>query len=144
MGPSEHLTWAELACHDGTPYPEQWRTSRAIPLAREFENIRAIVGAPIKIGSAFRTEAHNRSVGGARNSQHVQGRALDLYPPKGWTIEKFHGVIREYALNTKSMIFGLGRYPSFVHIDIRPKPESGRLTAWQGSRAWAELKTGEV
>lgn len=143
-GPSDHLTWDELACHDGTPYPKEWRESRAIPLSVEFENIRLIVGAPVKILSAYRSPTHNAEVGGAKNSQHMEGRALDLQPPKGWTVDKFYKTIREYAGDERSKIYGLGKYPTFVHIDIRPKPASGRLTVWQGNRAWAELKTGVV
>lgn len=141
-GPTPHVTWKELACKDAarTPYPEEWRLSRALVLAVEFERIRAAAGKAIVIGSAYRTEPYNRAVGGARNSQHVQGRALDLYPPKGWSIERFFTVIREVAGQEESAIYGLGRYPRFVHIDIRPPRPDGRLTIWRGTRAWAEVK----
>ncbi len=141
-GPSPHLSWKELACKDDarTPYPEQWMDTRAVVLAREFETIRAAVGRPILILSAYRTEAHNRKIGGARDSQHVQGRALDLRAPTGWTLERFYGVIRGIAMTKDSKLFGLGLYGVFVHIDVRPKPEHGRLIAWHGERAWADLK----
>ena len=76
-GPSEHLAWSELACKDGTPYPAQWRETRAVALSAVFEALRAAVGQPLSILSAYRTQAHNRVVGGARASQHVEGRALD-------------------------------------------------------------------
>jgi hypothetical protein len=141
-GPTVHLSWAELACKDGTAYPEKWRQSRAADLAAEFEAIRARVGRPIAIGSAYRTPAHNRKVGGARHSQHCHGRALDLYPPLGWSVETFYKVIRVWAGYPGSKIYGLGKYPTFVHIDIRPTPASGRLIVWHGSRAWADRKAG--
>lgn len=140
MKVSAHLSWSELACKDGTPYPTKW-VHRAKILAEEFERIRAACGnKPIVVGSAYRTEAHNRRVGGARNSQHVEGRALDLYPPKGMSVERFFSIVREIALTNTSQIYGLGRYPTFVHIDIRPEPSHGRLVAWSGGRAWAEEK----
>lgn len=144
-GPSAHLSWAELACRDAakTPYPQQWRPTRAVTLAAEFEVIRGIVGAPIRIGSAYRTPAHNRAVGGARHSQHVEGRALDLYPPRGWTLERFLQVIREVAQQPTSALYGVGIYDSFIHIDVRPRPSHGQLVAWQGRRAWAEVKNGK-
>lgn len=144
-GPSPHLSWAELACKDAakTPYPQQWRGTRAVTLAAEFEVIRGIVGAPITIGSAYRTPEHNRAVGGARNSQHVEGRALDLYPPRRWTVARFLAVIREVALQPGSALFGVGIYPSFIHIDVRPRPSHGQLVVWQGKRAWAEVKNGK-
>lgn len=138
-GPSPHLSWAELACKDGTPYPEEWRASRAVVLAEAFEAVRAVIGQPIVVGSAYRTPEHNRRVGGAARSQHCQGRALDLYPPKGMTADQLYATVRLLALKRTSPIYGLGRYPSFVHIDIRPSA-SGRVTVWTGARAWAELK----
>ena len=126
-GPSEHLTWAELACKDGTGYPLEWRTTRAPDLARLFEAIRAICGdQPIQILSAYRTPAHNRKIGGAPLSQHVEGRALDLRPPEGWTVARFYDVVR-----TLHRTGGIGRYQvaGFVHVDVRPVD---RLVAWNG------------
>lgn len=141
-GPSTHLAWTELACKDAarTPYPHEWRDDRAVTLAQEFEAIREVVGAPLLILSAYRTPEHNRSVGGARSSQHVQGRALDLRPPTGMTVARLYEIVRARALRTDSALFGIGRYPSFVHIDTRPAPEHGRLTAWRGTEAWTEGK----
>ena len=141
-GPSPHLSWAELACRDAarTPYPRVWEM-RAVVLAWEFEAIRSACGdRPIRVGSAYRTPAHNRAVGGARHSQHVEGRALDLYPPRGISLDRFYEIIRAYAGRHESVIFGLGRYPTFVHLDTRPRPTHGRLIVWQGRRAWAEVK----
>lgn len=113
---------------------------RAGPLAREFERIRSLVGQPIRIGSAYRTAAWNTHVGGARRSQHVQGRALDLYPPPGWTLDRFYYAIRAYAVSEASHIRGLARYPAFVHIDTR-QFSGKRLACWDGHRVQAELRT---
>ena len=129
-----------MACKDGTHYPLKWRETRAVELAAEFERIRAVVGAPIIVGSAYRTPTHNSRVGGAKASQHMEGRALDLYPPKAWTVDRFYGVIREIAGMEQSKIYGIGRYQTFVHVDIRPPRADGKLTAWRGNRAWAEVK----
>lgn len=140
-GPSRHLSWAELACQDAarTPYPLAWRTTRAVVLAQEFEVLRDRCGHhPLRIGSAYRTPEHNRRVGGSRASQHVEGRALDLYPPRGWDLDRFFAVVLAWARDERSAIHGLARYPWGVHIDIRPGP---RLVRWEGTRAWAERKT---
>jgi len=140
-GPSEHLAWHELACHDGTPYPLEWRESRGIALAAEFEAIREACGnRPIRVLSAYRTEDHNTAVGGSKHSQHIEGRALDLAPPDGMTLEEFWRTANHVA-GERKVIRGLGLYGSFVHIDIRP---GKRVRKWSGSRALAELRQQEA
>ena len=130
-GPAAHLTWAELACHDAirTPYPVRWRESRMVRLAAVFEAIRHACGDhPLRVLSGYRTPAHNRTVGGARHSQHVQGRAIDLAPPRGWTVAGFHAVVRAVA-REHSRIGAVGYYRWGIHVDIRSR-RAGRLVAW--------------
>ncbi|HEX6038897.1 YcbK family protein [Longimicrobium sp.] len=134
-GPSPHLSWAELACHDGTPYPVEWRLNRAVRLAVEFELVRKRVGGPIRILSAYRTAERNRLVGGARNSEHVQGRALDMEPPPGMTVARLHELVLAEAAEPDSRIRGVGLYPWGVHMDVRP---AERLARWVHGRPAAD------
>ena len=130
-GPSAHLTWAELSCHDAdrTPYPVRWRESRARRLAAVFEAIRHACGDhPLRVLSGYRTPAHNRTVGGARHSQHVPGWAIDLTPPRGWTVTGFHTVVRAVA-RENSRIGAVGYHRWGIHVDIRAR-RKGRLVAW--------------
>jgi uncharacterized protein YcbK (DUF882 family) len=131
-GPSPNLSWPELACKDRirTPYPLDWRATRAVELAAAFEALRAIVGLPLVVLSAYRTPAYNAAVGGVPDSQHVQGRALDLRPPNGWTPVSLAAIAKDIA-----GIRGLGVYATFVHIDVRP---TTKLVAWRGARANAD------
>lgn len=129
-GPSPHLSWAELMCHDGTDYPMIWRGERALYLADAFEALRTRVGHPLQVLSAYRTPEYNRAIGGAKLSQHVQGRALDLKPPDGWTPEELAAVAKDIP-----EIMGIGVYPTFVHIDIRP---GLRRVVWRGGRPMAD------
>ena len=127
-GLSKHLSWAELACKDGTPYPQEWRTNRAIQLSEIFELIRKECGdKPIIITSAFRSPEHNRKIGGARHSQHVQGRAFDL-KPTNMLIDDFYNNIKRLA-KAGSLIRGIGKYRTFVHVDIR---KSDKIIYWFG------------
>lgn len=132
-GPSPHLSWAELGCKDGTAYPAEFiQDGRVHRLAVLFEAIRAVCGhQPIAVVSAYRSPSHNRKIGGAKHSQHVQGRALDLRPPKGWSVARFHQRIRQLAPSLPDLK-GIGRYASFVHVDIRP---TERLVVWGGGAA---------
>lgn len=136
-GPSEHLSWAELACHDAarTPYPLEWRNERAIVLAYEFEAIRALCGnRPLVVLSGYRTSDWNRHVGGAPASQHVRGRAIDIRCP-GKSVEWLENRVRTRIYTPGSVIHGLGIYPTFIHFDIRP---GTRLATWNGSRVKAD------
>lgn len=127
-GPSPHLSWTELACHNGTEYPLEWRSNRAILLAGVFELIRELVGGPIVVLSAYRTPVYNKLIGGAKNSQHIQGRAIDLRPPSHMSVDEFHSKI--LTLTRSSNIRGVGKYKTFVHVDVRP---GDHVALWYGA-----------
>lgn len=136
-GPSTHLSWNELKCKDGTFYPIEWRGNRAIELANVFEMIRIECGQrPIKVLSAYRSPEHNRKIGGALHSQHMQGRALDLAPPDGMSVADFYAKIKE--ISKIYNIRGIGRYKTFVHVDTRP---SSRLVIWFGTGMKDDTRT---
>jgi hypothetical protein len=141
--PSLHLSWAELACRDGTPYPVEWM-DRLVVLAEIFEAIRAGMGGfPITPRSAYRTHAYNnelrrRGYKAARRSQHLEGRALDLPAPVQVSTDALWAWIRTYA-DTDHRVGGLGRYRTFVHIDTRTRFR-GRLAVWDQVSADADLR----
>ena len=148
-GPSPHLSWSELACHDPnrTPYPVKWRRSRGLVIGYEFELIRELVGGPIRINSAFRTLSWNTKSKSKPTSQHVKGRALDLGVPAGLTMPEFLDLVLQVARRPGGNIRGIGLYPRFLHIDTRKKinPDTGRearptrIARWRGTRVKAEL-----
>lgn len=129
-GPSPNLSWRELACRDDSPYPAEWRLTRAVELAKAFERIRELCGFPLIVNSAYRSAVYNDSIGGATHSQHVQGRALDLCPPTG--IRNAMMTLRGACDRARSegLIRGIGIYRGFVHVDTRP----GKAATWRGSR----------
>ena len=139
--PSPHLSWSELACRDGTPYPEAWE-ERARRLGGMFESFRAALGGdPIRIGSAYRTPAWNRRWGGSARSQHLYGRALDCYPPAALFIGEFRERAKAFAL-ADDRIGGIGFYRWGVHLDIRPR--GTRLTVWNQVPASTRLHDRRV
>ena len=47
-------------------------------ILRVLAPIRSLYGKPIYVNSGFRSEKLNELVGGAKNSQHLQGKAADI------------------------------------------------------------------
>ena len=73
------LTVSQLAARDGfdnTPPPEARANLQLLCCA--LEQVRALFGVPIIVSSGYRSEKVNRLIGGAANSQHVQGLAADF------------------------------------------------------------------
>ena len=84
--------------------------------------IRKHFGKAVTITSGYRTAAHNKSVGGAKSSQHLLGRAADIQVADT-TVE----AVASYAEALMPDWGGVGRYPvksgrakGWVHVDTRP------------------------
>lgn len=86
----------------------------------KLQALRRALGRPVVINSAYRSEAHNRAVGGSPTSQHRLGKAFDIAlrgPASARDIER-EELIRE-ALEVG--FTGIGRYDGFVHVDTGPE-----------------------
>jgi uncharacterized protein YcbK (DUF882 family) len=132
---TEHFDASEFAQparhgFESEAYPLKWIDSRLRPLCEQLENIRDKAG-PLTILSGYRSEAYNRKIGGAKASQHVQGRAADIVCKQG--AKWLHALVLGLYESGQIKIGGLGFYPqgNFVHVDIRP----GTLKRWTGSRS---------
>jgi zinc D-Ala-D-Ala carboxypeptidase len=86
-----------------------------------FEPIREHFGCPIYISSGYRSQALNAAIGGALNSQHNRGMAIDI-DMDGTNIK--NSAIFEYAktLPFDQLIweFGTKENPDWVHISYSP------------------------
>lgn len=127
-----HFRLDEFACKDGSPYPLDWLAPRLVPLCQTLEVVReAAGGRPMRIISGYRSEAYNRKIGGAKASQHVQGRAADIQHPV-LTADELHTLVLDlYRAGKLPQLGGLGAYVTFVHCDVRA---TDRLKRWTGSR----------
>ncbi len=89
---------------------------------------REFLGFRFTPNSGYRCEIHNRAMGGAKNSQHRKGKAMDVPMPDGTTESQFES----YKSKAISLGFrGVGKYykgnkPLFLHVDTR----SGELKTW--------------
>ena len=77
--------------------------------------MRHMLDAPITINSGCRCEEYNAKVGGRAKSQHLLGTAADIVV-KGCT----PAFVEEYLERRYPDSYGIGKYKSFTHIDVRP------------------------
>ena len=106
---SKNFTVKEFACSDGTD-----TVFISLALVNLLQKIRDHFGKAVIINSAYRTEAHNKSIGGATYSQHKYGLAADIHI-NGVTPKE----IAAYVETLMPSSGGIGIYKSFVHVDVR-------------------------
>ncbi len=124
------------------------------PIVVLMQAMRICYGAPIRIkyeggGCAYRCPDHNRKQGGAAQSQHLKGRAIDLIIPGlnslgiyslalhalqttlpiEWLPKKDDKTLQELVTPHLS---GVGIYPdqNFTHLDTRHLPTVGIQSTW--------------
>jgi uncharacterized protein YcbK (DUF882 family) len=89
-----------------------------LQLAKNLQVLRDAVGKSITITSGYRSPQHNKKIGGAKDSQHVKGMAVDI-KVAGMTPKEVALVIEGLIESGKMKQGGIGIYASWVHYDIR-------------------------
>ncbi|WP_017303994.1 N-acetylmuramoyl-L-alanine amidase [Spirulina subsalsa] len=114
--PNGHFFWRE-ALHNGQRIPQsKAHVENILALASRLEEVRQRLGGfPMTVTSWYRPEPWNRQAGGAPNSRHLSGQAVDFLRP-GLTG-------RQMASRLSNWPGGMGiytQYPNLLHLDIRP------------------------
>lgn len=79
------------------------------------QELRMTLGKPLIVNSAYRSPEHNKRVGGAKASKHLEGTAFDISMAN-------HDPVAFIAAARHAGFRGIGTYPrsNFVHIDTGP------------------------
>jgi zinc D-Ala-D-Ala carboxypeptidase len=87
----------------------------------KLQALRDRLGKPLILTSAYRSPEHNKRVGGAKNSRHMQGDAFDVMMTNH-DPQSFEAAARAVGFT------GFGYYPKsgFMHVDTGPARSWGR------------------
>lgn len=120
--PGGSFTWGE-ATHGGVRIPQSAEhADNIIALAKTLQKARDQIGKPFRITSWYRPNPWNARAGGARRSQHLAGKGVDI------VVEGYSG-----AQLARELVGwwpgGLGIYPGnrrhILHLDVGPKRKWG-------------------
>ena len=111
MNLSANFKVREFGCKDGSD-----KVLIDVDLVAKLQDLRTYLNKPITITSGYRTDSYNKQCGGAENSYHLKGQAVDIY---------CNGV-KPIVIALWAEFNGLGgigvyldRSQEFVHIDTR-------------------------
>ncbi len=113
--PNGSFTWAEATSGGSRMPPNQQTVDAIVRIARLAQQARDRIGRPFRITSWYRPADVNARVGGASNSRHIAGDAIDFYCD-GLTGNQLYWFLDSWWTG------GLGRYrqfPYLCHIDAR-------------------------
>lgn len=115
---SPHFREAEFRCNHCGELPASGIDPALLDV---LEDVRThFEDKPVIINSGYRCVIHNANVGGAKNSQHLYGKAADI------SVKNVpHADV--YAYLDPNHTGGLGKYKNFTHIDTR-----GSRARWSG------------
>jgi uncharacterized protein YcbK (DUF882 family) len=110
---TEHFDASEFLCPCG-----KCDGGRMDPkFIEKLERFRQMFSQPVRILSGFRCTAHNKKIGGAGGSMHVQGRAVDFVVATD--------ADRYQALRIAFSVFGgVGVNNGSIHVDDRNAAEA--------------------
>lgn len=105
---TKHFKRSEFACnHCG-------KVKLDNELLAVLELVRLKFNSPVIITSGYRCKEHNKTVGGAPNSKHIEGIAADIQV-KYVDASKVYKFLNE----TFPDCYGIGSYSNWTHIDVR-------------------------
>lgn len=98
--------------------PEHIKLNAYNVAEKVMDPLREFIKKPITVNSWYRSPEYNKKVGGAKNSQHTLGEAVD-FVVKGMTIEEIYAIIIRMGLVFDQLIMEYGNGTTWVHISLK-------------------------
>lgn len=98
--------------------PENIRLSALNIAEKVLDPFREFIKKPITVNSWYRTPEYNKQVGGAKNSQHTLGEAVD-FVVKGMTNEEIYDSIIKINLPFDQLILENGNSTTWIHVSLK-------------------------
>lgn len=125
---SEHFSFMELT--DSTSHPElvgqnmidaRGYEKQLKYTAYTLEEIRRVLGVPMKITSGFRNGALNKAVGGSPTSGHAKGLCADFIPIGMEALEAYTLIMtnKDKCPSLKKCIFESIKGAKWLHIETK-------------------------
>ena len=96
----------------GSGLPKSQGGKMDLEFLHKLDEARMLAGTPFKITSGYRTEAHNKKVGGVKGSSNTKGCAVDIAVNSGLQ----RGAITCALI--KAGFTRLGIAKTFIHVDL--------------------------
>jgi hypothetical protein len=102
---------------DNTPSEEVVKNLLSLVL-NVLQPLRDKYGKPINITSGYRSPKLNSAIGGAKNSQHCLGQAVDFTVPKE-DYKEVGGILQTLFVDQMIFEFGNEDAPDWIHVSFR-------------------------
>lgn len=122
IGLCEHFVWGEVLWLNTWKihvYPTEDQCSELIKISLKLDWIRKHFNKPIHVTSGLRPRIYNQEIGGALNSAHIEGKALD-FKVSGISADEVRARLLPFLDRLKIRMEDLPG-SSWVHIDNRPR-----------------------
>ena len=114
IAPSFNIVTDHLACPCCNAFEFKEKFWKRLQVLRDIMDKPFVTDK--KGGGGYRCRIYNNQIGGAKNSRHLYGDAIDI-STHGWSGEEKRFLV-ELAIQFE---FSIGIYKSWFHLDLRPE-----------------------
>ena len=112
-------------------------------IAGTLEEIRAVLGVPLRVTSGFRNNALNKAVGGSPTSGHTKGLCADVIPLRMDVVEAQKKIIanKDKCPSLKKCILEMVKGSEWLHVEAKTEAnQPTQFFATTNGKTYTEIK----